>query len=184
MDTFCQLCSKRPATKHLTELDATGARKELHVCSQCLQALGVRLEDGPPSIASLLEKPAADAGIDIAVAGAADSQADTEDAERQCPACGLEFSEYVSNNLFGCSEDYATFRDQVDVLLKRYHGATRHAGRSPRKSAPTGTAAVARVRSSKRVTLEKALKDAIAHERYEEAATLRDQIQKLSGGSP
>ncbi|MBA2481920.1 MAG: UvrB/UvrC motif-containing protein [Planctomycetes bacterium] len=181
MHTLCQLCSKRPATTHLTEMDASGARKELHLCGQCLQATGVRLEDGPPSIASLLDKPAP-AALDIEVA-AETGQKDVDDAGGQCQSCGLEFSEYVTNNLFGCSEDYAAFHEQLDVLLKRYHGATRHIGRAPERVAPT-TARPPTGRQSKRAALEKSLKQAVAQERYEDAAALRDQLQKLGDRPP
>jgi protein arginine kinase activator len=182
MHTVCQLCSKRPATTHLTEMDASGARKELHLCAQCLQGMGVRLEEGPPSIASLLEKPAAD--LDVPVTASPDAKDAADADEKQCPACGLEFSEYVANNLFGCSEDYASFRPQIEVLLKRYQGATRHVGRLPVRAASPGAARPPTGRTSKRVALEKALKDAVAQERYEDAASLRDQLQKLGDGAP
>lgn len=183
MHSLCQLCGKRPATTHLTELDPDGDRRELHLCGACIQAMGVQqqLEVSPPSIATLIEKGATgdeDEGETVAV----DAPAAGED--EGCPICGLEFSEYASNNLFGCAHDYTAFGDRLETLLKRYHGATRHIGRAPqRQPEPLPVPSGARARASQRRKLETQLKDAVTRERYEEAAALRDQLRQLEAES-
>lgn len=189
MQAPCQLCGKKEATIHLTELDASGHPRELHACASCTQALGSALEDGPPPIASLLEH--ASAGTSSSSEG---GETVTE-PEQPCPQCGLEFSEYAANNLFGCAHDYLAFSEQVEALLARYHGATRHVGRAPARAshapaalpatapsppaAPTPAALAVPPAVSERRRLEGALKEAVAKERYEEAAQLRDQLRQL-----
>jgi protein arginine kinase activator len=178
MHTPCQLCAKRPATTHLTELDASGGNRELHLCGHCIQSLGIPLQDGPPPIAELIEKGAED------VVAATSEVAGNEVAEvvedETCPQCGLAFSEYTANNLFGCAHDYAAFSEQLEPLLKRYHGATRHVGRAPTRTpepAPAAEAVATPLGTRRR--LEAALKDAVTHEHYEEAARVRDQLRQL-----
>jgi protein arginine kinase activator len=173
----CQLCGKRQATTHLTELEPDGTRRELHMCPSCIQAMGGQLDSGPPPIAALKEKATSgaegepDTGTIVAAEG----------EDESCPGCGLAFSEYASNNLFGCAGCYSAFVERLEALLKRYHGATRHVGRAPQNAPTTVTAALPAAKSatSQRRRLEAQLKDAVSKERYEEAATLRDQLRKL-----
>jgi protein arginine kinase activator len=86
-------------------------------------------------------------------------------------------------------------------LLERAHeGATHHVGKSPRRgsvaratqgsqatapSSPTTERAAARLgtpeeRSRRLVILRKQLADAVAAEQYERAASLRDELRRLS----
>ena len=188
MHTMCQICAKRPATTHLTELAPAGGRRELHICGQCVHAMGLHLESGPPAIATILEQHGAEAAIQVDIdvtttVGGADVAAGAaaeEGADPVCPACGLTMSEYAANNLFGCSNDYHAFGEKLEHLLKRYHGATRHVGRGPLRPATAVTAAVVPAKgTSQRRKLESALKDAVARERYEDAAAIRDQLRTL-----
>jgi protein arginine kinase activator len=184
MHPLCQLCGKRPATTHLTELEPEGDRRELHLCSACIQSLGVQLESGPPSIATLLAKTTSESEVEGDAdddEGEASGETSAEaEPDESCPVCGLEFSEYANNNLFGCANCYLAFGERIEALLKRYHGATRHIGRAPRKAPSTAAVASApKQRGSERRKLETSLKEAVAKERYEEAATLRDQLRKL-----
>jgi protein arginine kinase activator len=181
MHPVCELCRKRPATTHLTELEPdSGERRELHLCPACIQSLGVQLESGPPAIAEIIAKGANEPAAEGEEGEAEGSTAASPSAEEDeaCPVCGLQFSDYANNNLFGCANCFLAFGDRVEALLKRYHGATRHIGRAPQKAA-TVAAVVPQRRGSERRKLETALKEAVAKERYEEAAALRDQLRKL-----
>jgi protein arginine kinase activator len=199
MHSLCQLCSKRAATTHLTELDQAGARRELHLCPQCIQSLDLRLEAGPPPIETIIAHQSADAATPAPAAPAVEAGGPV------CPHCGLEFSEYAGNNLFGCAHDYTAFAGKIDGMLKRYHGTAIHVGRGPLKLARTpadaGDAtspdapAVNEARrghgvnllpkksddDDKRAMLETALRRAVQDEAYEEAARLRDQLRRMSG---
>ncbi len=169
----CQICGKRPATTHLTELDGESAagRQELHLCATCIQRLDLKLESGPPAIATILSMKAEDVGG----AKPLTLTATTEDgADERCPHCGLSFGEFGSGKLFGCPHDYTAFSVQIDLLLGRYHGTTRHIGRGPRNAPAAGDDL-----SSRRTLLDNALRAAVAGEHYEDAARLRDELRRL-----
>jgi len=175
---LCQICAKRPATSHLTEMDAAGQRRELHLCVTCIEQLDLKLESDPPPIAELLKKAAKSkpAPADDEDESGAEELEEVEEAETEstCSTCGLTFAEFAVNNRFGCARCYADFGAKVDTLLARYHGSALHVGRTP--AAKIGGADQIMVR---RAQLDAALREAVANEAYEKAARLRDEIRKL-----
>lgn len=172
----CQLCSKRPATAHLTELDPySGQRQELHICSTCIQRLDLKLESGPPPIAVILGmKPDDASSAKLKVIGNLSVPARLKN-DTTCPHCGLAFSEFGSGKLFGCAHDYSTFGDKIETLLRNYHGTTRHIGRLPGSEPATPIDPIA----ARRARLDASLRDAVVSENYETAAALRDEIKSL-----
>jgi protein arginine kinase activator len=182
----CQICAKRPATSHLTELDpATGARLELHICATCVDQLELTLSSDPPPIAEVLAKKAVlDQDAPQAAAAGAAAKADASAAEREansavCPSCGLGFAEFAAHNRFGCAQCYAAFILQVEPLLARYHGSSMHTGRLPAASRGREDDLVAR-----RARLDGALREAVAAEDYARAARLRDELRQLDESAP
>jgi protein arginine kinase activator len=177
----CQLCSKRPATSHLTELDPdSGQRQELHICATCIQRLDLKLENGPPPIAVILGmKPDDVSSAKIKVAGTLNLPTAGKGEDR-CPHCGLAFSEFGSGKLFGCAHDYTAFGEKVDTLLRNYHGTTHHAGRRPGSEPVAPQDPV----SARRVQLDAALRQAVVSENYENAARLRDELKRLDEPAP
>ncbi len=91
-----------------------------------------------------------------------------EIARKRCPDCGLRFMDFRIQGRLGCPNDYQTFRDGLLPLLRRTHGATRHVGKMPSR----------RQAVSPRLHLRAELREAVAHEDYERAARLRDQLRQ------
>jgi protein-arginine kinase activator protein McsA len=91
-------------------------------------------------------------------------------------AAGLKFSEYQQINLFGCAHDWTGFAEPVGELVRRWHGAGQHVGRRPGDAAPAEI-------DARRAELTTELAAAVAGERYEEAATLRDRLRRLGDGA-
>ena len=172
----CQLCSKRPATSHLTELDPdSGQRQELHICATCIQRLDLKLENGPPSIAEILGMMPDDvSSAKIKIVGNLNIPSVTKGDDR-CPHCGLAFTEFGSGKLFGCAHDYVAFGEKIETLLRNYHGTTRHVGRRPGSEPDVAQDAL----TVRRVRLDAALRDAVVNENYENAAKLRDELKQL-----
>ena len=173
----CQICAKRPATSHLTELDAEGQRRELHLCATCIEQYDLKLESDPPPIVDVLQKTAkakAVAGEDEDPATEEVDEVDEVDVDATCASCGLTFAEFAVNNRFGCARCYADFGAKVEGLLSRYHGSGLHVGRTP--AAKLGGPAQVLIR---RAQLDAALREAVASEAYEKAARLREEIRKL-----
>jgi protein arginine kinase activator len=88
-------------------------------------------------------------------------------AELACPDCGLKFMEFRATGRLGCPQDYWVFSKGLLSLLQRYHGATRHVGKTARRAKG----------AAERLRLRTRLRDAISREDYEEAARLRDALR-------
>lgn len=94
-----------------------------------------------------------------------------------CATCGLRYARFQETGRLGCADCYESFRPAMGDLLRRVHGSDRHRGKLPKGSRE------AKEREQRREDLQRLkrqLKAAIDGERFEEAAALRDQIQRLS----
>lgn len=155
---LCQICGKKQATVHLTQMLNDEVRK-MHLCEQCAEASGIDI-DAPESMTNFL------LGL-----GAADKPP-AETARRACPQCRLRFSDFKKVSRLGCQNCYVTFAEELGPLLHGMQKGERHVGKKPVHHA----GAVNVLPSS--ASLKKALEEAVASENYEEAARLRDQIHE------
>ncbi|WP_172370498.1 UvrB/UvrC motif-containing protein [Sporosarcina jiandibaonis] len=92
----------------------------------------------------------------------------------ECPGCNLTFSKFLDIGKFGCATCYDTFRQHLpNVFGKLHSGHTTHTGKIP--------VSFNRVYAIKRKVEEVRAKmqAAVAEERFEEAAALRDQANEL-----
>jgi protein arginine kinase activator len=165
MATTCQRCGNRPATVHVTELAAAGGHAEAHLCSACCQEAGWVPVLPPPAVTALVAPAPAPAAV---TGGEAVGELGP------CPTCGLAFADYQQVNLLGCANDWIRFAEPLRELVHRWHGSERHVGRRPGDVAPTAAA-------TRRAALTAELTAAVAGERYEEAARLRDLLRHLDG---
>ena len=159
----CDRCDNQ-ATVHLTEIKG-GQKTERHLCENCARSLHVPqaakelqklLKSFDPNVTALVKPSRGDTGT-------------------TCPECGLTWAEFRQRGRFGCARDYELFAAEVERLLKRIHGSTSYSGKSPRSGMPVAGAAAL----DELGTARKALQAAIEAENYEEAARLRDEINKL-----
>ena len=168
----CQRCGQHPATVHLTDV-LNKVRRVQHICEAC--ARSHQLLPTPDDPAQPLNLPAlvqlvfgaTPPGVD------ADAPAAPDDlgAGLVCPACGLKYSEFRAEGRIGCPHDYDVFRVPLLPLLERIHRNTRYSGKVPR--AAGGPARPAEAAPA----LEARLRQAVAAEDYEAAATIRDTIR-------
>jgi len=170
---ICQRCKKRPATTHLTELSSAGGCLELHLCATCIQHLELRLESGPPAIATI------QASEPVAKVVTAEAVADSETLAPDCPSCHMPLADFESAKRFGCAQDYTAWEDRLVPLLAEYHGADRHVGRCP----GPGSALAGDLRQ-RRLLLDAALREAVAGEDFGTAARLRDELKQLERSMP
>lgn len=157
----CQ-CGK-PATIHVTEL-IEGQKKEIHLCEECAKKKKIFF----PAIASASDLTE----FLSSLIGGAETREGSDLDRTTCPECGITFAEFRATSRLGCPNDYEVFREGVDPLLERIHGATEHCGSKTVDPA-------ARRRASKLAQFREQLKQAVAEEAYERAARLRDQICAL-----
>ena len=160
---LCDICSKNPATVHLTEI-VDDQMSELHLCEECARKKSSQMES--------------QFGLSDLLAGLADFEKPSEEKEMvslKCPNCGLTYKDFKKVGRFGCGECYTTFKKFLTPLLKRIHGSGMHCGKCPVR-VTTGKF------SKKKVDIQYLrcqLQKAIEMEVYEEAAKIRDQIKEL-----
>lgn len=169
----CERCQRNDATQAV-RAEKDGKACELFVCDAC--ARETPKIPGAVSLADILfslGKPAAPApdSADAAAAGVAKEPAA---AVAACPACGLTRDTLRDRRRFGCPVCYDAFGDDVQAFLRELQYGDAHVGRTPRKAAIQRRLAL----------LQSSLSEAIATQRYEEAARLRDQIKALETVHP
>ena len=90
----------------------------------------------------------------------------------KCPGCGFTQADFKKSGRLGCSECYDTFSEGLDALLKTMHKGTRHTGKVP-------AGMQLRDDLGKQLKeLQSQLDAAVAAEKFERAAELRDDIKK------
>lgn len=163
---LCDECKERPATVHVVKV-VNGVKTEMKLCEQCAREKG--------AFQVFIEPPFSLPKLISAMLQMDQGQTDVpgRDAADQCPACGIEYSEFKRTGFLGCPECYTYFGPRLRPLYRRIHGATRHTGKVPARAG--GPLKARRELAS----LEAELREAIAAEAYEKAAELRDRIRQL-----
>jgi protein arginine kinase activator len=162
----CDSCGERDATIEYREM-REGETTTYHLCKECAKEKG--LEAPPPkadySISSIL----------VSMVEGSGSPDKKEAKEHRCPQCGLSYAEFARDGKLGCAGCYPAFRVQLEPLLRRVHGATSHVGKTIRAASETS-------KTKREIRkLERALKQAIDNEAFEDAAGIRDKIRRLEG---
>lgn len=154
---LCEKCGKRNATVLYTQI-VNGKKSSLNICSVC--ASGESLFDNFGSLLSFGGR---------------------SDSGTSCPVCGMTAAELTRKGRMGCGNCYDTFRLQAKSMLKKIHGTSIHsvtdektAAKEIKKEEPV------REKSELDILKEKLAK-AIAEEKYEEAAVIRDCIRTKEG---
>lgn len=157
----CQICGQNPATFHFKQV-LNGEVKEIYVCEACSEQEGFEFES--------------DSLTDFLFGLGMDKPARKDDAskgDRVCPTCQMRFSDYRKTSRLGCPRCYETFATELAPALAGMHrGRVLHCGKIP-----SGKTAVLEAVK----TLQSSLQDAIAHQNYEEAARIRDQLHAKGG---
>jgi protein arginine kinase activator len=159
----CDRCDS-PATFHLTEIKS-GTTSERHLCEECAKVLQV--PQANKELQNLLKS------FDP---GQVMSQQPEASARRTCPDCGMTYAEFRQNGRFGCSKDYEIFSKEVVALLDRIHGSNTYSGKTPDGGLIQDGQLI-----DETSAVREQLTTAIKAEDYEEAARLRDEIQRLTG---
>ena len=155
---ICDVCKDKSATVYLTQI-ADGQMQKVNLCEGCAKEKGVT-------------DPTGFALADLLLGMGAEKKVSRSPLERRCEACGFTQSHFKKTGRLGCSECYAVFGEGLESLLKAMHKGTRHIGKVPAQFT------AARSFTDRIDELKHRLKIAVRDENYEEAAKLRDQIEK------
>ena len=141
-----------------------GVRNEIELPAADAADLGIEPERSTPVTVNYILD-----GLFVGQSGGSSSQ--------QCPNCGTGRRELVLRGRAGCETCFDAFRDTIDRLLTRRDGAGEHHGRIPKRLMHYRRLFVDRER------LLQQLSDAVDAEDFETAATVRDQLSRITGDS-
>jgi protein arginine kinase activator len=152
----CEICNKNDASVHFKQV-FEGAVKEMFVCEVCAKANGFDPKS-PMSLTDFLF------GV-----GTEQENMPAEGDTMTCPQCGMRQSDFRKKSRLGCASCYEAFSDEIMPLLMAMHKGVRHVGKVP------ANARVSHEISNLKVELD----DAVADQRFEDAAMIRDRLVTL-----
>lgn len=162
----CDKCDKS-ATVHLIEI-IDGQKVEKHLCAEHAALEGIVSAPNMPDI------PINELVEDFFSQAANQTKTRRRGTDLTCADCGMTYSAFRKRGLLGCPQCYNAFQPILSGLLERAHeGASRHIGKVP-AHAESDTS-----RQERLLQLRQQLTDAIEHEQYEKAASIRDGIRQL-----
>lgn len=190
---LCDNCGKKEANVRYWE-NINGKKRELNLCDECSKKLGIGQIDFSMPI-----------GISSFLGGFMEDFQTKEFMPMlnelktlKCNSCGYTFDDIINTGRLGCKDCYDIFQDRLDPIIKKIQGDNRHVGRigkiidskidninddkeeSMKKDIKNGENSKEDNKElSKIEKLQEELKKAIAEEKYEEAAKIRDEIKKL-----
>ena len=165
---LCDNCGKREANVKYSE-NINGRKKELNLCEECSQKLGITNMDFnmPIDFSSFFGEFMEDFAKPDFMPLLDEIKA------LKCDQCGYTFDDIVNTGRLGCGNCYEIFGERLDPIIKKIQGANRHVGRIGK--------IIDNKIEQKLEKLQEDLKQAIKEERYEDAAKIRDEIKKMEG---
>lgn len=145
---LCDRCGKNAAVC-VVKRNRPGAGAEQALCFRCL------LEDEYGSeFVEMLRSLGAFDGI-----------------PKRCSKCGTSYAEFSATGRLGCASCYDEFKAELEPLIERLHGASRHKGKVPFR---------ARVRIREEAErLESALKVSLSESDFDEACRILERMEEL-----
>jgi protein arginine kinase activator len=159
---LCEKCRQRQAEIAIRE-ESGGETRELYVCQACAGEGGL-IDKKLTSMVEMIF----DAALGLV---ARPVRAQTVVDDPVCPVCGMTRQAFRKRERLGCEACYTAFRRDTEAMIRDMHEGVRHVGKVPAGAVAARTCA----------ELERALKRAIASQRFEEAARLRDALATVSG---
>jgi len=160
----CERCGDREAIMEVRHVEE-GKSRQIQLCEACAADQGITASGvGPETpLGGFLATMWQGANLEEAelVPGGA------------CPGCGGSYADFRQTGRFGCAECWRLFEPAIRVLLRRYHGSTRHLGRAP---VPRTDGVL---KAEQAGALRERLRQAVETEDFELAARIRDQLEEL-----
>lgn len=171
---LCERCNQKKATVFYRE-NIGGRVRAWRLCGECAEALekAGELEDMSTAISGFMSPFFQSDETFYVFPMISNKRESAPSGGRKCDVCGITFAEITASGKLGCAACYKAFPDELSYLLRSMHGVTEHRGR---------VSAGYRIRQEKArrlVGLKKQLREAVAAERFEAAAELRDTIRAL-----
>ena len=117
----CDICGKKKATVHLTEI-VDEQMSEMHLCEECARQKSSQMEQ--------------QFGLADLLAGLSDANkpASSKEGEKnvlKCTRCSLPYEDFRKFGRLGCGECYTSFKEHLTGLLRKIHGSNKYLGKTP-----------------------------------------------------
>lgn len=168
---ICEHCKQRHATVTVTQVQ-NGTKQEHHYCEVCagkFHPFQLDVQDEPVSIHQLMSDWF---GLPM-WKNKMPEEMQQQKKPAACPSCGFTYRHFQKVGKFGCARCYDTFREQLPPVLERLQADVKHVGKT-RAGEDQAAYYQKQVES-----LRQQLQQAIAEERFEDAARLRDEARTL-----
>ncbi len=166
---ICEHCKQRHATVTVTQLQNSN-KIERHYCEVCaskFHPMQLDLQEEPVSIHQLMSDWL---GLPLK---AKHQETQKRKKTMDCPVCGMSYRQFLKVGKFGCASCYDAFREQLPPMLQRLQADVKHTGK-------TTVDGQQQVRYQQQIEkLREQLLQAIEEERFEDAATLRDEVKTI-----
>ena len=163
---LCEECGKYEATVHIETLTPEGESTTRSLCQRCVNKLrmmpGVHALDIGEFLGALFER-----------IHQSRMEKDSDRFEATCPGCGMTYAEYKREQRFGCAECYRAFREPVEEALVKRNDSAIYVGRTPGSEEQVNSD-IYQIKK-----LREEMQMAIAEEKFEIAAAIRDEIRAL-----
>jgi protein arginine kinase activator len=156
---LCDVCKCNDATVFLTQI-VEGKMQKVNLCEACSKEKGV-------------QDPTGFALADLLLGIGAAEEIEKGAPSTKCPVCGFTQADFKKTGRLGCSTCYLAFSEGLSALLKAMHKGTEHIGKLPARAQRTMEL------GDRMKALTDNLRKAVAEEKYETAASLRDEIKSL-----
>lgn len=166
----CEKCGKFDANTHITKV-INGIKTEMHLCSQCAEE----------SQEFFSFKSGFDQDFDNLFSGfwhtpqLGQPESSQNTVSDRCNTCGTKLVEFLKTGKPGCTDCYTVFSKYLIRPLRQIHGSAKHVGKIPSRAGKDIKVA------GQLEQLQNSLNIAVSQQNFEEAARLRDEINRLKG---
>jgi protein arginine kinase activator len=183
---FCQKCGQRQATVFFSQT-VGNETTQAHLCEVCAQeqgqAFGVwnALNFHPLAALTGLIHQMMPWGLSEIKNGEETSTAPSVETQLQCPHCGYQLSTFRQNGRLGCTKCYESFSSYMEPLITNIHGHARHL-ENPETEIKTKQSVGQKPSDDPHAELREKMREAVKKEKFEEAAKIRDEINRMGIG--
>jgi len=167
---LCEKCNKNIANVYLKNT-INGNVTESHLCSSC--AAGVYGQNYN-SFVNLFKSDFDSDILNMFNLNKFSPSLSAASGRSACPVCGSSFSDITKSGKVGCGECYAIFKNMLEPNILRIHGTAKHTGKIPKNRSLQISA------KRKIEELNMKLKKVVEEQNFEEAAIIRDEINKIN----
>ena len=167
MKILCQKCKAKPAVFYY-EQNIGGKKSDCALCAECAAEWKQSQKE---ELDNAMQTPFS--GIDALFGSLFGAGTLSSRTDKKCPLCHSSYADLRRTGKVGCAVCYETFENELRPTLRSIHGTQTYTGRAPHGISGKNE------KKRKLESLRTSLENAIAHEEFEEAARLRDEIREL-----